>query len=334
MSAPKPDQTANGPIDAVITWVDGNSDRHRHERRKYQAQETAQLHANAINPHRWLASDEIRFCLQSINNHAPWLRYVWIVVDCETPDLSDLPDALRAKIRIAYHHDIFSPFADALPTFNSLAIESLLWRIDGLSERFLYFNDDVFLTAPLQPSDVFDGDRPVLRGRWADFSALANQPEQQKDPALFHHVMQINAARLAGFDAGHLFAAAHVVHPLRRTVMARLFDDHRPAFLANIHHRFRDLSQFLPQGLHNHTCIAAKQARLQTHVDHCHIKSGQGQGTNLPETRVALRRALRPDIKFLCVNDLPQLERGVPEARQWLHRAIGGFAGAKSGVRR
>lgn len=330
MSARVHDQSPNAPIDAVITWVDGSSDRHRRERQKYQAQAKAPLHANAINPHRWMPSDEIRFCLQSINNNAPWLRYVWIVVDCETPDLANLPDALRRKIRIAYHRDIFSPFDDALPTFNSLAIESLLWRIDGLSERFLYFNDDVFLTALLQPDDVFDGDKPVLRGRWADFSALADQPEQHKDPALFHYVMQINAARLAGFDAGHLFTAAHVVHPLRRSVMARLFSDHRTAFLANIGHRFRDLSQFLPQGLHNHACIAADQARLQTHVDHCHIKSGQGQGKTVPETRVALRQALRPGIKFLCVNDLPQLERGVPEAREWLRRAIGGFDRAKS----
>jgi hypothetical protein len=35
-----------------------------------------------------------------------------------------------------------SPF---LPTFSSPAIEANLHRIAGLSEHFLYFNDDVFL---------------------------------------------------------------------------------------------------------------------------------------------------------------------------------------------
>lgn len=29
--------------------------------------------------------------------------------------------------------------------------------------------------------------------------------------------------------------------------------------------------------------------------------------------------------KFLCVNDLPQLELVVPEAREWISLAIGGF---------
>ncbi len=312
-------------IDAVITWVDGNSEVHRRTRQKYMAEARIPLHENAINPHRWICNDEILYCLQSIDNYAPWTRTIWVVVDSEIPDLSGLSDELRAKVKFAFHRDIFDGFTDALPTFNSLAIESMIWRIEGLSERFMYFNDDVFLTAPLFPEDVFRGDIPVLRGKWVDYSKLLRSPEMRRDPAKFNHFMQLNAASLLGFDATRLFSSAHVVHPLRRSVMARLFDQNRKVFVDNIGHRFRDLSQFLPQGLHNHACIAAEEAVIHSTDDHRHIKSGEGVGGTAAETRSLLHNAASPEIKFLCVNDLSQLEEIIPDAREWLGRVIGGF---------
>jgi hypothetical protein len=139
--------------------------------------------------------------------------------------------------------------------------------------------------------------------------------------------MQLNAAQMIGFEAGKLFASAHVVHPVLRSVMTGLFDQHHAAFLSNISHRFRDLSQFLPQGLHNHACIAAQKAAIQTSKDHIHIHSGQGIGLAPDETRAVLKRAADADIKFLCVNDLPQLEQVVPDARKWISEAIGGWPG-------
>lgn len=313
------------PIDAVITWVDGNSEDHTRKRHHYLAAHRRTLHENAINPHRWVCNDEILYCLQSIDNYAPWTRTIWIVVDNETPDLSGLSDELLAKIRFAFHRDIFNEFDAVLPTFNSLAIESMIWRIDGLSERFMYFNDDVFLTSPLHPEDVFHGFAPVLRGKWVDYSEILLSPQMRNDPSKFNHFMQLNAASIMDFDASRLFSAAHVVHPLRRSVMAQLFDQHREAFMDNIRHRFRDLSQFLPQGLHNHACIAAQDVVIHTADDYRHIRSGQGLGGSPDETWSLLNSAANPEIKFLCVNDLPQLEEVIPEAREWLRRVIGGF---------
>jgi len=313
------------PIDAVVTWVNGDTEDHRRKRHQYMAKARHPLHENAINPHRWVDSGEILYCLQSIENYAPWTRKIWIVVEDETPDLSSLSDALRAKIRFAFHRDIFKGFNEALPTFNSLAIESVIWRIEGLSERFMYFNDDVFLTAPLSTTDAFQDQAPVLRGKWVDYGEFLDSPEVRRDPAKYNHFMQINAAGIMGFDATNLFASAHVVHPFLRSKMQRLFDQHPEDFLNNVKHRFRDLSQFLPQGLHNHACIADQNAVLNFSNDHLHIRSGQGSGHPPSETWPLLERVNSTEIKFLCVNDLPQLEELIPETRDWLSRAIGGF---------
>ncbi|MFT4574426.1 Stealth CR1 domain-containing protein [Marinomonas primoryensis] len=313
------------PIDAVITWVDGNAEKHRKKRQEYMAIEPLPLHENASNPHRWLCSDEILYCIQSIENHAPWVGKIWIVVDEEGPDLSSLSESIRAKVHLAYHSEIFDGFTQVLPTFNSLTIESMLWRIEGLSERFMYFNDDVFLTAPLKPSDIFDGLTPIFRGKWVDYSGLLGSAEARDDPAKFHYFMQINAAQIIGFPCTELFSAAHVVHPFRRSKMAELFALYPDYFLSNIKYRFRNLEQFLPQGLHNHACIRDKEAKVSTTDDHLHITSGQGKGQPPADTLALLTRATDPDIKFLCVNDLPQLVEIIPNAGEWIAQAIGGF---------
>lgn len=313
------------PIDVVITWVDGNDPAHRARRAHYMEQSGQRLNENASNPHRWEQSDEIYYCLQSIHNHAPWVRRIWIVVEAEGPDLTRLPQTLRNKISIALHADIFAGYTDVLPTFNSLAIESMMWRIEGLAERFLYFNDDVFLTSALLPADVFVSGSPVLRGDWVNYSALLDDPVARTDPALFAEFMHINGAVLCGYQAAHLFACAHVVHPLRRSVMAALFDRHKEAFLANIRHRFRDLSQFLPQGAHTHTCLRSGEFMQGDVEDHLHITSGQGAGQPPEKTRALLSPEGLAGVKFLCVNDLPQLEVLAPDARELIAQAVGGM---------
>ncbi|WP_299415599.1 Stealth CR1 domain-containing protein [uncultured Sulfitobacter sp.] len=311
------------PIDAVITWVDGADPVHRAKRAQYMAK-AGVLNENARNPHRWVSSDEIYFCLFSIYKHAPWIRTIWIVTDGQTPEVSHLPDALRVKICIVNHTEIFRGSAHVLPTFNSLAIESMIWRIEGLAERFLYFNDDVFLTAPLQPSDVFTSNGPVLRGRWVDYAAMLSGPTARDDPALFNHFMHVNAAAMVGVAATRLYACAHVVHPFLRSVMARLSQQHSDAFANNITHRFRDLSQFLPQGLHTHACIADGLGEVTTAKDNLHITSGQGNHQPPDITRTLLTPEALSDVKFLCINDLPQLERLIPDVRGLISAAVGG----------
>lgn len=307
-------------IDAVITWVNGADPTHIAKRKHHEPRE--RRNPNAVNPHRWGCNGELEYCLRSIANHAPWFGRIWIITDAQTPDLSKLPSDLVARVSIVDHRVLFAEYASALPTFNSLAIETLLWRIPELSERFVYFNDDVFLTSPISPADVFQGSSPVLRGSWVDLSAVAASPDSREDPTSLHALTQINAANLAGFNADHMFSSAHVVHPLRRSVLEALYDQHRSVFIANLSHRFRCISQFLPQGLHNHACIKAGVAVQHNVQDHLHLRTGAVLDYPLPDVRAFLAQACQPKFKFLCVNDLPQVEAAIPETREWIERAI------------
>lgn len=314
-------------IDAVITWVDGADPEHAARRAAHQTTSAIPLHENAINPHRWGSTDELTYCLRSIANHAPWLRHIWVVTDRQNPDLSALDPQFRKKIDVVDHAALFAGLSvdqsNVLPTFNSLSIETMLWRIPEVSERFIYFNDDVFLTAPLKAHDVFRGARPVLRGKWVNYSAVATDTAARHDPALFHHFVQINAARLMGFGVDRLFNSAHVVHPVCRSVMADLYHQIPDVFLANIAHRFRHLDQFFPNGLHNHACIRAETCHFFDDApDHLHLRTGAVIDLPIDQVRAYLRRATLPGSKFLCINDLPQLEAVIPDTRDWIERAI------------
>jgi Stealth protein CR2, conserved region 2/Stealth protein CR1, conserved region 1 len=316
-------------VDAVITWVDGSDPRHKAQRAYYLKNAQTPLHDNGTNPHRWVCSDELNYCLRSIGNNAPWIRRIWIVTDNQHPDMSALPADLLAKTSIVDHREIFRGYDAALPTFNSLSIETMLWRIPGLSEHFLYFNDDVFLTAPVTPADFFAENGPVLRGKWVDYSALAECGESRGDASLLHQYNQINAAEIIGYSASHLFESAHVVHPMQYSVMAALFESYAAECERNASYRFRDTEQYLPQSLYNHACLASGDATILDTRDYLHVAVGALDAWSVADVHAYLGRAERHEIKFLCVNDLPEVERKFPDVRAWIDAAIGGLGDAK-----
>lgn len=309
-------------IDAVVTWVDGADTAHAEKRSSYMKQSGTALHENAINPHRWVDNNELYYCLRSIHLNVPWIRRVWIVTDNQTPDLSALSGTIRDKIQIVDHAEIFAGFTEFLPTFNSLAIESLIWRIAGLADHFLYFNDDVFVASPVNKTDFFRDGAPVLRGKWIDYSNLATSPEQRENPALMNHYNQIRSAQLMGFDASRLFHGAHAIHPMTKPVMAQLFEDHRDEFVHNISHRFRVTDQFLPQGLYNHASIRTGAYKTLGQRDYIHLASGAFEKWSTREVTEHLLEAATPAIKFLCVNDLPSVEQNIPNARDLIEQII------------
>ena len=92
-----------------------------------------------------------RYSLRSIEKFAPWIHKVFIVTNGQIPDWLDIN---HPKVEIITHEMIF-PDPSVLPTFSSSSIEMNLHRIPGLSDYFIYFNDDVFLGQPVFPYDFY-----------------------------------------------------------------------------------------------------------------------------------------------------------------------------------
>lgn len=141
-----------GPIDAVYTWVNGSDPAWRAEYAAFAWQEgrVAKV-AEHSEFKRYRDSDELRYSLRSLERYAPWIRHVFIVTNGQVPAWLDRSNP---RVSVVAHAQIF-PDPSVLPTFSSPAIEAHIHRIPGLARRFLYFNDDVFLGAPVAPDDFF-----------------------------------------------------------------------------------------------------------------------------------------------------------------------------------
>jgi len=114
---------------------------------------------NRDTDNRYRDSNELLYSLRSLEKYAPWIRHVYLVTDNQVPNWLDTSNP---RITVVPHEDIF-PNKSHLPVFSSPSIEAHLHRIPGLSERFAYFNDDVFLGAPTWPEDfiALDGAQKV-----------------------------------------------------------------------------------------------------------------------------------------------------------------------------
>ncbi|MBO0980000.1 stealth family protein [Microbacterium sp. SD291] len=140
------------PIDVVYTWV--NDDDPQWQTRKRRASgriDDEEVNDTALNPSRYANRDELKYSLRSVEAYANWVDHIYIVTDRQVPDWLN---AEHPRITMVDHREIFSD-ASVLPVFNSHAIESQLHHIPGLSERYVYMNDDVFFMRPVSPELFF-----------------------------------------------------------------------------------------------------------------------------------------------------------------------------------
>lgn len=246
-------------IDIVIAWVDGNDPRHRAKRAHYLKQNEQQNIPGAQET-RFGNANELEYCLLSIFTFAPFINKVFIVTDEQTPSYKTtvykyFPER-REDIRIVDHKEIFKDFEEYLPVFNSRSIETMLWRIEGLSENFVYLNDDTFLVRPIKIQDWFIENKPVMRGKWSPtpilrlgwekirqsfFKKILKNNNFQPRPSF--HMGQWNAASLLGFKYNY-FILSHTPHTMNKTTLKEFFDTNPDIIKQQIGYRFRHHQQF------------------------------------------------------------------------------------------
>jgi hypothetical protein len=223
------------PIDVVYTWVDGDDPDWR-ERKARALRDNAWVtgvSGHTANSSRFASRDELRYSLRALHCFAPWVRQVFLVTDDQVPAWLDTD---HPGITVVSHREVFGT-TGRLPTFNSHAIESRLHRIRGLSEHFLYLNDDVFLGRPVAPELFFT---PGGLTRFFPSRALVDSaPRRPGDPPV--NSAGKNNRRLIQEAFGRVLTRKmmHTPHPSRRSVITEI--EHR--FAADVEataaHQFR-----------------------------------------------------------------------------------------------
>jgi hypothetical protein len=308
-------------VDVVVAWVDGRDPEHRAKRQRYLADPggNAKPERVAHIERRFSDNDEIRFCLRSIRNYAPWARTIWLVTDNQVPATIDRRKAERDNIRIVDHREIFRGYEQLLPTFNSYAIETMLWRIEGLADRFLYFNDDMMLVGPVEATDFFSNDgKVILRGRWN------NWKERPPEGGIsFFGSNKLLGAEMLGYTSEHFFGCAHVLYPMLRPAMEELFEEFKAAFLANAAYRFRNRNQFWPISAHDHLLLKSDRAGVVQPSNWAHFSVRDCQTASPEALEARLKQLADGTMRFACINYLEAVLAKVPDAMSYLSTATG-----------
>jgi len=143
-------------VDIVFMWVDDKDINWQREKEKWQR--LLDVKGVAVNVSRYRNNDELRYALRSVHKNIPWVRKIYLITNGQKPSWLDLS---HPKISLVKHSDILPK--EALPCFNSTAIEAGIHKIKDLSEFFLLANDDTFICRAVEKSNFFKGDKPILR---------------------------------------------------------------------------------------------------------------------------------------------------------------------------
>lgn len=309
------------PIDLVITWVDGNDARHKAKRRRFTSGAQEMKFDDLGGDTRFNSVGEIYYCVASYIKYAPFVRKIYIVTDSQDPHVEDFlnlhfPAEQIPQIEILDHKVIFKGYENYLPVFNSLAIETMLWRIPGLSEHFIYSNDDVILVRPTTVEDFFTEGKANAYGYWhlawtARFLRKIRRTRNNHKAFTFRDSM-LNSAILR--KTGRFYKIAHTPHAMRKSVLQDYFSNHPDHMISNISHRFRHPSQFNPQVLSY--LIGVEQGMVQT-IDskgrYNYLCPKPDRAPDYVETALASFRN-NENSKFLCVNSLDQNTRAEQKA--------------------
>lgn len=142
---PAPGGQQAGPVDIVLPWVDGADPEWRRVRDEYAPDSSED--GGVLRYRDW---DNLQYVFRGIEKFLPWVRQVHLVTAGHLPAWLE-PDA--PGLHVVRHQDYIP--AEYLPTFSSHVIELNLHRIEGLAERFIYTNDDIFFLRPMEPDFFF-----------------------------------------------------------------------------------------------------------------------------------------------------------------------------------
>ena len=147
-------------MDYVLPFVDSNDPVWRAQYRQINI-------SDYVDDSRYRPFTTLKYAFRSVAANMPFIDRIVLIVSTD----SQVPAWVnRDKVRVITH-DQFMP-AEHIPTFSSSAIESDMWRIDGLTERFVYGNDDCFAMRPMKETDFFDGNLPRLNFAASDFHEM------------------------------------------------------------------------------------------------------------------------------------------------------------------
>ncbi len=259
-------------IDFVLPWVDSSDPQWKELRKQHKLEKNDCHDANAET--RFRDMETLRYALRSIEVNCPWYNKIYLITAGHYPDWLDID---HEKIILVSHEELFIDTSH-LPVFNSSAIEMNLVNLKGLSEKFVYMNDDFIIWNKIEKKRFFKDDKPVdffshhflprrklfelLKGRDTWVHSLNNiinllnkkfAPITLKKQYLFHNTYTLSE-KINNYLFQHLFQRLfwinhwHHPQPLLKNTLKEVCEVFPEKMMSCSQNRFRsnhDLTQYI-----------------------------------------------------------------------------------------
>ncbi|EPR76268.1 putative UDP-glucose-4-epimerase [Leifsonia rubra CMS 76R] len=277
-------------IDIVFSWVDGAE-------LEWQKARATQMENYVVGEGddsvaRFRQLDELKYALRSVYLFAPWIRNIYIATDSPRPAwLAEHP-----RVTLMRSEDFFANHDD-LPTHNSHAVESQLHNIPGLSEHFLYSNDDMFFGRPVSAAAFFT---PGGVSKFIEARTRIGLGESSIERSGFENAARVNRRLLQQkFGATITRHLEHAVTPLRVSVMKELEREFPDDFARTSASAFRQATDIsVTNSLYHYYALLSGKAMVQADAKVKYIDTTSLDG--LRKMRSLLRKR---SSDFFCLND-------------------------------
>lgn len=242
-------------IDFVILWVDSNDLIWQNEFRSYLRQSQSTDDIRNIRYRNW---ENLRYWFRGVEKFAPWVNKVHFITCGQIPDWLNIN---APKLHFVKHSDYIPE--EYLPTFSTNSIQLNLHRIEGLSEHFVLFDDDMFLIDKVKPERFFRNGLPCDK---AALNALSPEPFMHlvynnmciiNSSFRKHEVLRKNIWKWLSPQAGNKllrtlallpwrnfssFYEPHLPQVFLKSTFEELWDRHEDVLLRTTASRFRSIS--------------------------------------------------------------------------------------------
>nr|WP_181762557.1 stealth family protein [Pseudarthrobacter sp. B4EP4b] len=277
-------------IDLVFSWVDGSSPEYIAARRSQQ--QGVVLGEGDDHEARFRQINELKYALRSVYMFAPWIRRIFIATDSPAPAwLADHP-----AVTIVRSEEFFADPA-VLPTHNSQAVECQLHHIEGLSEHFLYSNDDMFFGRAVGPDMFFT---PGGITKFIEAETRIGLGENAAERSGFENAARVNRKllwnRFGRITTRHL---EHTAAPLRRSLVEQMEQEFPEEFRKTAASRFRAADNIsVTNSFYHYYALLTGRAVTQTAAKVRYVDTTMRAGLNYLPKLLAKR-----NMDFFCLND-------------------------------
>jgi len=287
---PFEEKSVKEKVDIVITWVNSSDIKWQKDKEYYYKLNNNLGDNDGLRfPDKKYSELELKTAILFILKNISWKGNIYIVTtDGQVPDCYYNLVGMYNNIKIVYHSDIWPKnLLNTLPTFNSHAIECNIHRIKGLSNNFIYFNDDMYLVKELDYNSMFYNNKMVI------------QPLESIVPIFNKKVWHQVWTKM--YNLYDMHSPRHVCYALNKNVMNVAEDSVFDLWQKTISTRFRSTSDIAPVGYTINFCLQHKLGYLANKKLNLYAHHNPKKVFNVKDNKVDI----------VCINETSDIYKSI-----------------------